>query len=34
VHAEHTYQYAVSAVDKSGHESARSAEVQETVPQR
>lgn len=28
----HTYQYAVSAVDKSGHESTRSAEVQETVP--
>jgi hypothetical protein len=28
-----TYQYAVSAVDKSGHESARSAEAQETVPQ-
>lgn len=29
----HTYDYAVSAVDKSGHESARSAEAQETVPQ-
>jgi len=34
VQAEHTYQYAVSAVDKSGHESARSAEAQETVPQQ
>ena len=28
----HTYTYAVSAIDKSGHESARSAETQETVP--
>lgn len=28
----HTYIYAVSAVDQSGHESARSAETQETVP--
>jgi hypothetical protein len=28
----HTYQYAVSAVDQGGHESARSAEAQETVP--
>jgi fibronectin type 3 domain-containing protein len=28
----HTYIYAVSAIDKSGHESARSAEAQETVP--
>lgn len=26
------YQYAVSAVDKTGHESAKSAEAQETVP--
>ena len=29
----HTYRYAVSAVDSGGHESARSAETQETVPQ-
>jgi hypothetical protein len=28
----HTYHYAVSAVDQDGHESARSAETQETVP--
>lgn len=28
----HTYHYAVSAVDTGGHESARSAEAQETVP--
>ena len=28
----HTYRYGVSAVDKSGHESGRSADVQETVP--
>jgi len=28
-----TYHYAVSAVDEEGHESARSAEAQETVPQ-
>lgn len=28
----HTYYYAVSAIDQSGHESARSAEAQETVP--
>ncbi len=28
-----TYDYAVSAVDEEGHESARSAEAQETVPQ-
>ncbi len=27
-----TYRYAVSAVDEGGHESARSAETQETVP--
>ena len=33
VEAGHTYQYAVSAVSKSGHESARSAETQESVPQ-
>jgi len=30
----HTYQYAVSALDKGGHESARSAAAQETVPQQ
>lgn len=29
----HTYQYAVSAVDKAGHESERSAVAEETVPQ-
>jgi hypothetical protein len=28
----HTYRYAVSAVDQGGHESARSAEAEETVP--
>ncbi len=28
----HTYHYAVSAIDRSGHESARSAEAEETVP--
>jgi hypothetical protein len=28
----HTYTYAVSAVDQQGHESARSAEAEETVP--
>jgi hypothetical protein len=28
----HTYRYAVSALDKGGHESARSGEAQETVP--
>jgi hypothetical protein len=28
----HTYTYAVSAIDQGGHESARSAEAQETVP--
>lgn len=28
----HTYHYAVSAVDQGGHESARSAQAQETVP--
>ena len=29
----HTYFYAVSAIDQEGHESARSAEAQETVPE-
>jgi hypothetical protein len=29
----HTYRYAVSAIDQGGHESARSAETRETVPQ-
>ena len=29
----HTYSYAVSAIDQLGHESARSAETEETVPQ-
>src|SRR5215469_18596595 len=33
VQAGHTYIYAVSAVDKGGHESQRSAQVEETVPQ-
>jgi fibronectin type 3 domain-containing protein len=28
----HTYLYAVSAIDQQGHESARSAEAEETVP--
>jgi hypothetical protein len=28
----HTYAYAVSAIDQEGHESARSAETEETVP--
>ncbi len=28
----HTYHYAVSAIDQGGHESARSAETEETVP--
>ncbi len=28
----HTYNYAVSAIDQGGHESARSAETEETVP--
>jgi hypothetical protein len=32
VAAGHTYAYAVSAIDQEGHESARSAEAQETVP--
>jgi hypothetical protein len=34
VKAGHTYDYAVTAVDKSGHESARSVEAHETVPQQ
>ncbi len=29
----HTYRYAVSAIDQGGHESARSSETEETVPQ-
>jgi len=33
VQAGHTFEYAVSAVDKGGHESPRSAETRETVPQ-
>jgi fibronectin type 3 domain-containing protein len=28
----HTYRYAVTAIDQGGHESARSAEAEETVP--
>ena len=32
VQAGHSYSYAVSAVDQSGHESGRSAEAHETVP--
>jgi fibronectin type 3 domain-containing protein len=28
----HTYRYNVTAIDQGGHESARSAETQETVP--
>jgi hypothetical protein len=32
VQSGHTYYYAVSAIDQSGHESARSAEALETVP--
>jgi len=32
VTAGHTYQYAVSAIDQEGHESARSAEAEETAP--
>jgi hypothetical protein len=34
VEAGHTYHYAVSAVDRGGHESARSAEAEETVPKQ
>jgi len=33
VQAGHTYDYAVSAIDEEGHESGRSAEAQETVPE-
>jgi fibronectin type 3 domain-containing protein len=33
VEAGHKYEYAVSAVDKGGHESVRSAIAGETVPQ-
>jgi hypothetical protein len=33
VQPNHTYHYAVSAADKGGHESDRSAEAQETVPE-
>jgi hypothetical protein len=32
VQAGHTYHYAVSSIDRGGHESARSAETEETVP--
>jgi hypothetical protein len=32
VQAGHTYRYAVSAIDQGGHESAHSAEAEETVP--
>jgi hypothetical protein len=32
VQAGHTYSYAVSAIDQGGHESARSAQAEETVP--
>jgi hypothetical protein len=32
VEAGHTYDYAVTAIDQSGHESGRSAEAEETVP--
>jgi hypothetical protein len=32
VRAGHSYSYTVSAIDQGGHESARSAETQETVP--
>ncbi len=32
VQAGHTYHYAVSAIDRGGHESTRSAEAEETVP--
>ena len=33
VESGHTYQYVVSAIDQEGHESAHSAEAQETVPE-
>ena len=32
VQSGHTYRYAVGAIDQGGHESARSAEAEETVP--
>jgi hypothetical protein len=32
VQPSHTYLYAVSALDEQGHESAHSAEAEETVP--
>jgi fibronectin type 3 domain-containing protein len=32
VTAGHTYKYAVTAIDREGHESALSAEAEETVP--
>jgi hypothetical protein len=32
VESGHTYRYAVTAIDQGGHESARSAETEETVP--
>ena len=32
VEAGHSYSYAVSAVDEGGHESGRSAEADETIP--
>ncbi len=32
IQAGHAYSYTVSAIDQGGHESARSAETQETVP--
>lgn len=32
VQAGHTYRYAVTAIDQNGHQSARSAEAEETVP--
>jgi hypothetical protein len=32
VHPGHTYRYAISAIGQNGHESARSTETQETVP--
>jgi hypothetical protein len=34
VTAGHTYRYAVSSIDQEGHESARSAEAEETAPQQ
>jgi hypothetical protein len=32
VHAGHSYRYAITAIDRLGHESARSQEAEETVP--